>query len=139
MRKLLAIAALIAVSFGVTPIPADASPVKGKVDVCVTDAPRSWTKGLSKKANRTFDQKIKVHRVTENELGTWCDVLVWVSNERDTGQAVNVITGDLAGRYFVLVGSDYNYNTVEVNVGSGTPKKARTNTIVSALKKAGIQ
>lgn len=119
------------------PVPrAEASPVSGKVDVCTTGLAKSWTKKLERKANKALRQKIDVHRRSEDHLGG-CDVVVW----RGGRVAINNLSGELAPnpRYHVQVGSPYNMATVEINVGSVTPRKQRPATIVAALKEAGIR
>lgn len=112
-----------------------ASPVHGKVDVCTTGLAKSWTRKLERKANRTFHQKIDVHRRSEDGLAG-CDVVIW----RGGHVALDYITGEPSSnpRYHVYTGP-YAMATVEINVGTVTPRKARPATIIAALKAAGIR
>lgn len=136
-RVALAAAAAIALSLPIAATPAEASPVRGEVDVCVmkSDVPKSWTKGLEKKANKAFKQKIDVHRIAEDDFGG-CDVVVWTGGR----VAVDYITGKKAPnpRFHVYTG-EYAMAAVEINVGRVTPKKKRPATLVKALKVAGIR
>lgn len=109
----------------------------GSVDVCVLkeDLGRSWTRGLEKKANRRFHQRIEVHRVNEDHLGR-CEVVVWKGGR----VALDYISGQPASnpRYHVYTGP-YAMADAEVNVGSSTPRKARVATLLAALKAAGVR
>lgn len=112
------------------------SPVRGEVDVCTTGLAKSWTRKLERKANREFRQRIDVHRRAEDNLGG-CDVVIW----RGGRVAIVNLTGEPSPnpRYHVQVGSPYNLATVEINVGTVTPRKQRPATIVHALREAGIR
>ena len=118
------------------PRPAAVSPVKGEVDVCTTGLGKSWTRKLERKANRHLQQRIDVHRRSEDHL-RGCDVVIWAGGR----VAENYLTGQPAPnpRYHVQVGSPYNMATVEINVGTITPRKQRPATIVQALREAGIR
>lgn len=119
------------------PVPAVASPVKGEVDVCTTGLGKSWTRKLERKANRQLQQRIDVHRRSEDHL-RGCDVVVWQG-----GRVAYDYTTDQDSpnpRYHVMVRTPYNLMApVEVNVGSITPRKQRPQTIIDALRAAGIR
>lgn len=119
------------------PRAAAASPVKGEVDVCTTGLGKSWTRKLERNANRQLQQRIDVHRRSENNM-RGCDVVVWQG-----GRVAYDYTTDQPApnpRYAVMVNTPYNaMATVEVNVGSVTPKAKRPQTIIDALRAAGIR
>lgn len=121
---------------------ADAATVKGKVDVCVlkADLGKSWTKGLERKANARYSQRIDVQRITERQLdrGRHCDVIVWAGGK----VAEDYVNGvpSTNPRYHVNTGP-YAMVAGEVNVGTGTPRKQRVATMLAALqdlKTAGV-
>ena len=119
------------------PRPAAASPVKGEVDVCTTGLSKSWTRTLERKANRQLQQRIDVHRRSEDHL-RGCDVVVWQGGR----VAYDYTTDQPAAnpRYAVMVRTPYNLMAaVEINVGSITPKAQRPQTIIDALRTAGIR
>lgn len=119
------------------PRPAAASPVKGEVDVCTTGLGKSWTRKLEREANRQLQQRVDVHRRSEDHL-RGCDVVVWQG-----GRVAYDYTTDQPApnpRYHVMVNTPAAIIApVEVNVGSVTPKAQRPQTIIDALRTAGIR
>ena len=88
-------------------------------------------------ANRQLQQRVDVHRRSEDHLAG-CDVVVWqggrVAYDYTTDQ-------DSANpHYAVMVRTPYNLMAaVEINVGSITPNAQRPQTIIDALRTAGIR
>lgn len=109
-----------------------ATRVSGEVDVCVlkADLGRSWTRGLERKANRRYVQRIDVQRRAEDRLGG-CDVVVWAGGK----VAEDYVAGTPAPnpRYHVYTG-EYAMVAGEVNVGTSTPRKQRQATMLAALQ-----
>ena len=111
-------AVLIVFNFLVLP-EAHSATNKGRLDICAIEVPKSWTKGLQKKANRAFSQRVKVVRTNEWKLADQpCDVTVWTSGDRRT-----VILSDA--------------HTAEWEVTAKASRKSqRPGAIVKALKTA---
>ena len=119
------------------PRPAHAAIHPGTVHVCTTGIAKSWTKGLQRKANKAFHQRIRVHRVSEDGLTRrHCDVVVW----RGGRVALDYITGEPAANpYWHVYTGPYAMADAEINVGTVTPKGKRPAELVKALRAAGVQ
>lgn len=101
---------------------APASPIKGTVDVCAVEVPKSWTKGLQRKANRALQQRVRVHRVTEWTLADQpCDLFLWTT---ESSRQLGLSPAD--GEMFEVL-------------ATAKKKKQRPAAVVRALKAAGIR
>ena len=115
-----AFAVIAAASTAGTTTASAVTPVRGRVDVCAIETPKSWTKGLQRKANRAFQQRVKVYRVTEWTLADQpCDLFLWTTGDRNS---VGISPADGEDMYELTV----------------TAKTHRPRAIVRTLKDAGI-
>lgn len=122
VRIAILLAAMAGLLIGLqAPMPADAA-IRGTVDVCTIEIPKSWTKGLQRKANRVFDQRVRVHRVTEWTLADQpCDVYIWgMESRRQVG---------------LYVEDDFESETIV----TAKTKKQRPATIVNGLRQVGVR
>lgn len=109
------------------PKPADAAvtpraAIGGRVDICAIEVPKSWTKGLQRKANHAFRQKVKVVRTNEWKLADQpCDIYISTSVNR---------------REVIL--SDARAAEWEVTATAST-KRQRPTAVVKTLRSLGIR
>ena len=137
------LAVLLGLALGLAPQPAEAAGVRirGDVDVCVmrADFPKRWTRGVERKLNREFEQRIDVRRIREDRFAG-CDVIVWWSGER---RAFDHVAGDYSPTgpvWHQLSGTEWNMFDIEINVGSdGIRGKSGKATLTNALRQAGIR
>lgn len=93
---------------------------------------KSWSKGLSKAANKQFKTKVKVKWIREDHWSN-CTTLVWGDDTAyDYGNDIPV-----ESRYSVSY--DDAHNTTMINVVNSIPKKDRVPTLIKALKEAGVK